>query len=1031
MSKRTILLLALAVCLLLTSVALAGKPPPDPPAKATNPSPADSATGVDINADLSWDGDSEADSFDVYFGTTSPGDPKGNQPEETYEPGTMDESTPYYWRIDSINEGGTTEGDVWSFTTGYASGGPDYYVATDGNDANPGTLNEPFATLEHALLDVVEPGDTIYMRGGSYHEEISAAAGAVAGTPGNPITITNYQDEVVTLDGSEALSDLDGATWTKYSGNIYTTSISKDIWQLWVDGRMMIPARWPNISDHYCDPLQLKADGITPVDGSWADRSASGSWGWMANPWNAQGDLTNDDSIHDMGAEGVSFAGGSIILNFKSESQFARPIESHSSGSNELTYTPVQNPHDQGQSHFMVEAMSALDEPGEWYYDDGTGEVRLWCENGQTPQGRDVRGKTISYALDINDVDYVTIKGIDFFGCTIRIPNGFHITIEDCNFSYPSWYRRMVGIYGYQGEPEKAATQPPEIGATFLQSTVDTDSYYTIRNCKFEYSDGVVSMFPGVGNLVENCLFHHFSFTGMAQMLLMANVNHESLIKRCTFHTNGSKVMVKHSHASVDLCHFTKFGYLQYDGCSMQCAGGQGAGGGSDGTVRSYIWHHNAWKTGGRWDGSNGINGTDHHYVAWNVPSVTKTKGDYHKVLCNTNTDPHDPYDAALKIVDTDPLDPKNRNTEVHNNLSSCISSDSQTYVPLTCIHSNNWNGAVDSTGWGDMAKHRVRDSENWDFRPKAGSDVIDAGVVYSPYTDGYLGEAPDIGAYEDGDTNYWIPGYQYDKACTPVPPDDSDTVRPDADLMWLAGLDADSHKVYFGTDQTPDAGEYQGEQTTNIYDPGALNPSTTYYWRIDTIVDSETITGDVWSFTPKTPVQTEFVDFGPTEDTHVESDNPTNNYGTSDVLSLATHTDGTEREGYMKFDVDVPGDVASAGLHLYATGASTSGGVQVWTMTNTSWDEMTMTYEDAPDIDGDMLQEKDIYSLSYALFDVTDGVSGNGIISFGLDRHLSTSFRGISSRENANSPFLTVEYVNGPTTPPANPTGLTATAKQ
>jgi hypothetical protein len=44
------------------------------------------------------------------------------------------------------------------------------------------------------------------------------------------------------------------------------------------------------------------------------------------------------------------------------------------------------------------------------------------------------------------------------------------------------------------------------------------------------------------------------------------------------------------------------------------------------------------------------------------------------------------------------------------------------------------------------------------DFRPVAGSPLIDAGKVLPPITDGYLGDAPDIGAYEYGGER-WLAG--------------------------------------------------------------------------------------------------------------------------------------------------------------------------------------------------------------------------------------------------------------------------------
>lgn len=43
-----------------------------------------------------------------------------------------------------------------------------YYVAVDGNDSNPGTKSKPFATVQKAQ-SAVSPGDTVYIRGGTYH----------------------------------------------------------------------------------------------------------------------------------------------------------------------------------------------------------------------------------------------------------------------------------------------------------------------------------------------------------------------------------------------------------------------------------------------------------------------------------------------------------------------------------------------------------------------------------------------------------------------------------------------------------------------------------------------------------------------------------------------------------------------------------------------------------------------------------------------------------------------------------------------
>jgi hypothetical protein len=99
--------------------------------KATSPSPANSATGVSVNADLSWTAGNGAASHNVFFGTsssavtnatTSSSEFKGNQGGTTYDPGTMSYVSTYYWRIDEVNSPYTATGDVWSFTTGSVIG---------------------------------------------------------------------------------------------------------------------------------------------------------------------------------------------------------------------------------------------------------------------------------------------------------------------------------------------------------------------------------------------------------------------------------------------------------------------------------------------------------------------------------------------------------------------------------------------------------------------------------------------------------------------------------------------------------------------------------------------------------------------------------------------------------------------------------------------------------------------------------------------------------------------------------------------
>ena len=53
------------------------------------------------------------------------------------------------------------------FATSDPARANDYYVAPTGSDTNPGTLEQPFATLQQGAR-VAMPGDTVYLRGGTY-----------------------------------------------------------------------------------------------------------------------------------------------------------------------------------------------------------------------------------------------------------------------------------------------------------------------------------------------------------------------------------------------------------------------------------------------------------------------------------------------------------------------------------------------------------------------------------------------------------------------------------------------------------------------------------------------------------------------------------------------------------------------------------------------------------------------------------------------------------------------------------------------
>ena len=88
------------------------------PEQASQPTPANSATGVAIGTNLSWTAGLCAQSHAVYLGTTNPPPYSVTQGGTVYNPpNDLASNRVYYWRIDEINSFGTTTGTVWSFTT--------------------------------------------------------------------------------------------------------------------------------------------------------------------------------------------------------------------------------------------------------------------------------------------------------------------------------------------------------------------------------------------------------------------------------------------------------------------------------------------------------------------------------------------------------------------------------------------------------------------------------------------------------------------------------------------------------------------------------------------------------------------------------------------------------------------------------------------------------------------------------------------------------------------------------------------------
>tara|TARA_B110001454_G_scaffold218483_1_gene246586 strand:+ start:707 stop:2884 length:2178 start_codon:yes stop_codon:yes gene_type:complete len=700
----------------------------------------------------------------------------------------------------------------------------DYYVSTKGNDSNNGTLDKPFKTISKAASRM-KAGDVCFIREGVYHETVKMRE--TNGSSSKRITFKSYNNEYVLLDGSISL-DLN---WEKHEGNIYKAKLKTPVWQLFVDDVSMTSARWPN--------------------GNWNDGSVWDKKKSMAWPEKKKGTYGHHFN-KELTAINGDLTGAIIIVNSGSFKTFKSNVIEHTPGADNFKYDTKRKSIKvhfsfKGKIHrhgyFLEGKLALLDEENEWFYNPKSKEIYLWTPEGKHPKNFKIKGKTKSYAFDIANSSYVKLEGLNFFGTTFKANESHHMTVEDCNFMYPSYSKRMLG----------------DLSLTDV-SSMQTKKKYTkthnaIRNCKFEYMDGPVLDMNGWNNVVENNYMHNidYSCTYKGGYTLNMSQATQLLFRRNTVHTSGASEMYKAGvRNTIELNDLSKSGHLQNDGSLVQVSVAS-----QDKSQTRFNWVHNSVKQGLRFDNKNtpnapwGENGNMHHNVAWKTERIY-FKGDKHFIYNNVS------FDSRLNdliISSNAVIQGHNHTTITRNNISNKFSGNRTKpgkKYPVPGVVDHNWAGDVKEAD----VRSQLRDPDNLDFRPKKDSELVDAGALIKGKDIQFIGNAPDIGAYEYGDTNYWIPGFQDKKASVAIPKNKTITAKENADLMWLMAYKALANEVYFGTNYshvekaTRESSQYKGTQKNNIYTPGTLESGKTYFWRIDSVMNETTVKGEVFEFT-------------------------------------------------------------------------------------------------------------------------------------------------------------------------------------
>jgi hypothetical protein len=148
---------------------------------------------------------------------------------------------------------------------------------------------------------------------------------------------------------------------------------------------------------------------------------------------------------------------------------------------------------------------------------------------------------------------------------------------------------------------------------------------------------------------------------------------------------------------------------------------------------------------------------------------------------------------------------------------------------------------------------------------------------------------------------------------------------------------------------------------------------------------------------------------FTPVADSYVDSTHPISNFGTMATLNVDA---SPIQESYLKFQLSglTGKTVTSAKLRIYVTDNGSVNGGSVAKMSDTSWGETTVTYNNRPAIDGTTLSSLGAVSIGrwYEL-DVTPAVTGDGTLSLGIKTSSTDGVHYASREDSTHAPQLVV----------------------
>lgn len=325
----------------------------------------------------------------------------------------------------------------------------DYYVAADGNDANPGTILKPFATIEKARLAVqalvaegITKDLTVMLRGGTYYISNTVAfTAADSGVGGHRVIYRNYPEEAPVIDGGVPIT---GWTETSHGSGLYKANAANlNFRQLYVNNRRGIRARWPNAEA--VNPFFVATNGFYQYRAPTSPPATPPDPATTSHYTIPKANMADWANLHN------------VEIVTTDAFMAVRALISYYTTDEERAYVYVVSPErfipkDQHQgSYFFENAYEFIDEPGEWYLNATAGIVYYKPLPGENMAEALVVAPRLEQMISITDADNITFYGLTFQHSTWLLPSS-------------------EGLFHRQSGMRNAGGLPVNPGAIYLRS---------------------------------------------------------------------------------------------------------------------------------------------------------------------------------------------------------------------------------------------------------------------------------------------------------------------------------------------------------------------------------------------------------------------------------------------------------------------------------------------------------------------------------------------------------------------------------